>query len=147
MKRLRKFSLCYLSVLCASVVIDPVSRLHHRDTENAKITQRKPKKRSNSLRRIPALVFAILLLPVGDAQNQRPTNQQPELPKTLGLDQGYLELDTPDFTLKLVKASQTVAALLPKTTTAFDFTPADRLERRAANGFHHLGDLTLRMRR
>ena len=34
-------------------------------------------------------------------------------PPTLGLDQGYLELDTPDFKLKLVKASQTLAALQP----------------------------------
>ena len=68
------------------------------------------------------------------------------LPPTLGLDQGYLEFDTPDFKLKLVKASQTVAALQPKGADGFDFTPADRLERRAANGFHHLGDLTLRLR-
>jgi Family of unknown function (DUF5695) len=62
------------------------------------------------------------------------------------LDQGYIDLDTPDFALKLVKASQTVAALQPKGASGFDFTPADRLERRAANGYHHLGDLTLRVR-
>ena len=79
------------------------------------------------------------------AQNPR-TNQAPTAPPTLGLDQGYLQFDTPDFKLKLVKASQTVAALQPKGTTDFDFTPADRLERRAANGYHHLGDLILRVR-
>src|SRR5262252_8516533 len=75
--------------------------------------------------------------------------QQPSptpLPPTLGLEAGYLDFDTPDFKLKLVKASQTIAALQPKGADGFDFTPADRLERRAANGYHHLGDLTLRLR-
>ena len=68
-------------------------------------------------------------------------------PPTLGLDRGLIELDTPDFNLKLVKASQTVAALEPKGADGFDFTPADRLEQRSADGFHHLGDLTFRLRR
>src|SRR6185295_7638515 len=92
---------------------------------------------------------AVLLLLVfsnsPSAQTQRPTDQPPS-PATLGLDQGYLEFDTPDFKLKLVKSSQTIAALVPKTTPGFDFTPADRLERRAANGFHHLGDIAFRVR-
>ncbi len=64
-------------------------------------------------------VFALLALAVyecwftfdGIAQNQRPPGQQPAPPPTLGLDQGYLDLDSPDFFVKLVKASQTVAAL------------------------------------
>ena len=70
----------------------------------------------------------------------------PSLPATLGLDQGYFELETPDFKLRLVKASQTVAALEPKTAPGFDFTPGDRLVQRAANRYHHLGDLILRAR-
>jgi Family of unknown function (DUF5695) len=78
------------------------------------------------------------------AQQQQPSPTP--LPPTLGLEQGYLEFDTPDFKVKLVKASQTIAALQPKGADGFDFTPADRLERRAANGYHHLGDLTLRLR-
>ena len=57
-----------------------------------------------------------------------------------------LDLETPDFKLKLDKASQTVAALEPKNTPGFDFTPADRLAQRAANRYHHLGDLILRVR-
>ena len=48
--------------------------------------------------------------------------------------------------MKLVKASQTIAALQPKGAGDFDFTPADQLERRAANGYFQLGDLTLRLR-
>ena len=65
---------------------------------------------------------------------------------TSATNESILEFDTPDFKLRLVKASQTVATLEPKTTPGFDFTPGDRLEKRAANGYHHLGDLTLRIR-
>ena len=57
-----------------------------------------------------------------------------------------LDLDTPDFKLRLQKDSQTAAALEPKSTPGFDFTPADRLAQRAPNGYHHLGDLILRVR-
>jgi len=90
------------------------------------------------------VITGLFLFTLSKAQNQRP--EQPQLPPTLNLEQGYLEIDTPDFKLKLVKASQTVAALQPRTAADFDFTPSDRLERRASNGYHHLGDLTLRLR-
>ncbi len=92
-----------------------------------------------------ALVLGTLLLP--DATfGQRRRGRAAQGPPTLGLDQGVIELDTPDFNLKLVKASQTVAALEPKGAEGFDFTPADQLESRAGDGFHHLGDLTVRLR-
>jgi hypothetical protein len=126
----------------------------------------------------PALAAAVVLataltLTALPHARQGRSNQQPPPPPTLGLDQGTLGFDTPDFTLRLVKASQTIAALEPKgvptyTPTPstgrrgrggrenqppqptgpleFDFTPADRLAQRAADGFHHLGDLTLRVR-
>ena len=104
-----------------------------------------------TLLRIQAVAISALLacgliaFPSGRAQNSRP-DQTPPPPPTLGLEAGYLDFDTPDFKVKLVKASQTIAALEPKRVDGFDFTPADRLERRAANGYHHLGDLTLRLR-
>jgi len=60
--------------------------------------------------------------------------------------EGTLDFETPDFTLKLVKSSQTVAALQPKGAGGFDFTPADRLANRAADRFNSLGDLTFRAR-
>lgn len=65
---------------------------------------------------------------------------------TLGLEQGFLEINTPDFTVKLVRASQTMAALQPRAADNFDFTPADQLAHRAANDYYQLGDLTLRLR-
>ncbi|HVU37691.1 MAG TPA: DUF5695 domain-containing protein [Opitutales bacterium] len=70
----------------------------------------------------------------------------PPSPPTLGLDQGFLEFDTPDFHLKLVKASQTVAALEAKSPEAFDFTPGNQLEFRSRDRYNYLGDLTFRTR-
>ncbi len=91
-------------------------------------------------------------------------------PPTLGLTNGFIELDTPDFHVKLVTDSQTLAALEPKGVAGydftpggrgrgrrgaistnvvhqtFDFTPADQLTNRQANRFYHLGDLTFRLR-
>lgn len=124
-------------------------------------------------------VLAAWWSPALHSQAQGRGNQTPPPPPTLGLDQGTLDFDTPGFDLRLVKASQTIAALEPKgvptytptptpargrgrgtnpapptpptppappTPLRFDFTPADRLEQRAADGYHHLGDLTMRLR-
>src|SRR5205814_2194437 len=97
-----------------------------------------------------SLIISLLVLgvsvPLWLSFAQQPSPSPTSFPPTLGLDQGYLEFDTPEFKVKLVKASQTIAAFQPKNAEGFDFTPADRLERRAANGYHHLGDLTLRLR-
>ena len=79
-------------------------------------------------------------------QVQRRRGPRPAGPPTLGLEQGTNDFDTPDFTLKLVKASQTVAALEPKGGDGFDFTPADQLEVRTGDRFYHLGDITMRLR-
>lgn len=94
-----------------------------------------------------SLLLIALLSSLMRAQTLQGQNRPPVPPPTLGLEQGYLEFSTPDFNLKLVKASQTVAALQPKSSKGFDFTPADRLATRASDGFYHLGDLTLRIRK
>ncbi len=99
-------------------------------------------------------------------ERRRPADTIP----TLGLDQGVQTVNAGAMRLDLVSSSQTVAALRPggaiqgqdaaqaqgapqaqgtqpsDGTVAFDFTPADWLERRAADGYFHLGDLTLRLR-
>ena len=62
------------------------------------------------------------------------------------LSAGIDPLDTPGFTLDLVRSSQTVAALKPKGADGFDFTPGDLLVRRSTDGYYHLGDLDLRLR-
>jgi Family of unknown function (DUF5695) len=62
------------------------------------------------------------------------------------LAQGVENYETPDFTLSLVRSSQTIAALKPKGADGFDFTPGDLLTARSQNGFFHLGDITIRLR-
>ncbi len=62
------------------------------------------------------------------------------------LSQGTFDFDTPEFKLTLVRSSQTVAALRPKGTDDFDFTPGDLLVSRSHDGYFHLGDITLRLR-
>src|SRR5579871_356053 len=90
------------------------------------------------------LVQILVVVAASPACAQR--RQNPPGPDTLGLTQGTIDLETPEFTLKLVRSSQTVAALQPKGAGGFDFTPADRLIARSANRFHHLGDLIFRVR-
>jgi hypothetical protein len=102
--------------------------------------------------RLYRIAFLILSFPLflwtfsfgiaGTDQRKKPV----QLPPTLGLEQGVIKLETPEFLIEIVKASQTIAALKPKGAGGFDFIPNDFLERRAANRFHHLGDLTFRIR-
>ncbi len=61
------------------------------------------------------------------------------------LRQGTEQLHAGGLTLTLLKATQTAVSLSP-TGASFDFLPADRLTARLDDGFHHLGDLTLRTR-
>jgi hypothetical protein len=92
------------------------------------------------------LALAVLAVPLLVLMAQNPQRGAAPAPATLGLEQGTLDFDTPDFTLKLVKASQTIAALQPKGADPFDFTPADRLVNRASDRFNSVGDLTFRAR-
>ncbi len=46
-----------------------------------------------------------------------------------------------------MRSSQTVASLKPKGAGGFDFTPGDLLVGRSQNGYYHLGDLDLRVRK
>ena len=88
------------------------------------------------------LTFGPALLPVAA---QEKTTKPPATPGPM-LRQGTVDFDTPDFTLTLVRSSQTVAALKPKGADGFDFTPGDLLVDRSKDGYFHLGDLNLRLR-
>ena len=59
---------------------------------------------------------------------------------------GVIEFDTPDFHVRLDKASQTLVALQPKGADGFDFIPSDQIPARSGNHFYYLGDLTFRLR-
>lgn len=65
---------------------------------------------------------------------------------TLGLNEGFTSITTAKFNLKLVNASQTVAALSPVMALEFDFTPSDRLEIRDKDSLYHLGDINFRIK-
>jgi hypothetical protein len=93
---------------------------------------------------LPGLVLLTLLL--GGAAGQRGGNASPPEPGPM-LSGGTMDIDTPDFTLTLVRSSQTIAALKPKGADGFDFTPGDLLVQRSQNGYYHLGDLDVRVRK
>ncbi|UBZ09792.1 DUF5695 domain-containing protein [Leeuwenhoekiella palythoae] len=95
-----------------------------------------------------ALRFFVLLFMgiAAGVQAQEYWDKVKEREATFGLESGFETLETDQFILKLVKASQTVASLAPKSDPEFDFTPGDRLEIRAGNGLYHLGDINFRYR-
>ena len=70
-----------------------------------------------------ALCLIPACTPCARAQDN-PNTQKPVAAPGPMLSQGLWDLDTPQFTLRLVRSSQTVAALLPKGAAGFDFTPA-----------------------
>src|SRR5207249_4505073 len=76
---------------------------------------------------------------------QERARKEPPTPGPM-LAQGRITLDTPEFTLDLVRSSQTVASLKPKAAPEFDFPPGDLIVERSKDGYYHLGDLNLRVR-
>ena len=107
--------------------------------------------RNRLLLRASALLVCLLVLSlIPPLQNheaaQGEKREAPPVPGPM-LSQGIINLDTPDFELSLVRSSQTVASLKPKGADGFDFTPGDLLVERSQNGYYHLGDLDLRVRK
>jgi hypothetical protein len=91
------------------------------------------------------VVIAALLVSVGEGRAQRFPQRPPPKPGPMLAD-GYLQFQTAALDLKLVKSSQTVAALDPRSASGFDFTPGDRLVARSQDGYYQLGDIDLRLR-
>lgn len=87
--------------------------------------------------RIALFIFTVLTIPRALAQGD-----------TLGLADGIISLDTPSFSVELVKDSQTLYSLKPKGGSGtFDFVPSDQMTLRAGNLNYHLGDITFRARK
>jgi hypothetical protein len=101
--------------------------------------------KSTSLSWAVPIGLAVLVAGPASAQGRRGGEPADSVP-TLGLDQGLVRLEAGTVGVALVQASQTVASLKPAASDSFDFTPSHWLERRSANGYFHLGDLTLRLR-
>ncbi|WNH09855.1 DUF5695 domain-containing protein [Thalassobellus suaedae] len=90
--------------------------------------------------------IVLFLIATSSIQAQGYWSRIEEKEPTLGIADVYQKFNTPDFQLKLVKASQTVAGLKPIKDLNFDFTPSDRLEIRDKDGLYHLGDINLRIK-
>jgi hypothetical protein len=91
---------------------------------------------------IVALVFATSPLTIAAQEAKK---KDPPAPGPM-LAQGTVDFETPEFTLSLVRSSQTIASLKPKGENDFDFTPGDLLVERSKDGYFHLGDITIRLR-
>ena len=92
---------------------------------------------------LAVLCVASAVFGVGWAQERQ--EKKPPIPGPM-LEQGYIDLETPVFSVRLVRSSQTIAALKPKGAADFDFTPGDLLVARSKDGYYHLGDVDLRLR-
>lgn len=100
------------------------------------------------LRVLPSILATLILaaVPAPASALQQQGRPPADTVPTLGLEQGRMTFEAGGMTVELVRASQTVAGLRPLGAGGFDFTPSDWLERRAADRYVHLGDLTLRTR-
>lgn len=94
--------------------------------------------------RIILCLFPVLLFSVHFtvAQPPHPDNR----PSTLGIEKGVIAVTTENFSLELLKSSQTVSSLRTTDAEKFDFTPHDRLKNRDKDGYYHLGDLNFRIK-
>ena len=71
---------------------------------------------------------------------------QVTLTDSLHPELGTLSFETSDFQLELLKNSQIVAALRPRSAPEFNFTPGEWLPQRKKAGYYHLGDINLKLR-
>ncbi|WP_200977599.1 DUF5695 domain-containing protein [Echinicola sp. 20G] len=88
----------------------------------------------------------IVTLGVSPAKAQDIWDNLKAMPQTLGVEKGFLEVETTDFKIKLVKDAGTVASLIPKSDPSFDYSPFEHLDKRGGNGLYQLGDINLRIK-
>ena len=92
---------------------------------------------------LPLIGLLFCLITAIYAQNP----EKQKRPETLGLENGFFDYSTPTINLQLVRSSQTASELKSAGSNGFDFTPHDRLNFRNSDGFYHLGDINLRLRK
>lgn len=71
---------------------------------------------------------------------------KPPVVDAIGFDSGVKTISTPDFDLRLTNRGGNGVGLLPKNGKGFDFLASDRLAIRKADGFVHLGDISMRIK-
>ena len=90
-----------------------------------------------------ATVIALAIIPGVHAQ-WSPAGRESRLGPML--DEGLVSFQTPDFDVRLVRSSGTIAGLMSQAANDFDFTPGEFLAARSVDGYYHLGDIDLRLR-
>ncbi len=88
----------------------------------------------------------ILFLVCTKAFGQSPWENLAKRPSTLGIDKGSITIQSSAFSIQILKSSQTLSSLSPKTDPSFDFYPKQFLQKRSSDGFYQLGDITFRLR-
>jgi hypothetical protein len=96
--------------------------------------------------RFKNIVVVLLIFASGNAIAQNPWDNLAKRPSTLGIDQGFLNVRSSAFQIKLLKSSQTIATMKPLSDTAFNFSPEKFLKMRSSDGAYQLGDLNLRIK-
>jgi hypothetical protein len=99
--------------------------------------------------------WLLVMAASGAAAQFYPGGRAPQLGPLF--DQGVARYQTPQLSLVLMRASGTVAEQNAKQPAGpsgarresrdYDFTPSDLLAERSVDGYFHLGDLSLRLRR
>lgn len=90
--------------------------------------------------------FLLLILQSFNGSGQSAWDNLAKRPFTLGLDKGFIALQSSVFTIQLVKESQTLASLKPKADTSFDFSPMRFLKQRSSDGLYQLGDINFKIK-
>jgi len=98
---------------------------------------------SQIVRKFFALLFSLIISTAIVFSQQSPADNRQA---TLGVDQGVVSFNTPNFDLELLKSSQTVSSLRTTDAEKFDFTPHQLLAKRDKDGYYHLGDLNFRIK-
>jgi len=97
-------------------------------------------------RHVSVIIMATAIIIPLNTDAQRRGERRDRTP-VLGLEKGTSEFETANFRLGVLNSTQTVAFLKTNDSEAFDFTPGDRLQERSSNGFYHLGDLNIGLKK
>lgn len=97
------------------------------------------------LKPLPLIALSLLLAPVAMPMVARAQEEAPAKPVYPPIQQ--VPMQTQAFDMALRADTQTLARLSPKGAANFDFVPSGREAERAADGYVHIGDIHIRLRR
>lgn len=90
-------------------------------------------------------LLIVVLVPESQAQRRSIFDRLRTFEQTMDISNRSVH-STSDFSLEVLKESQTAAVLSPKIDPEFDFLPSELLETRSRDSLYHLGDINLMIR-